>query len=84
MVPVTRSASARVPKSLSIEDMLISIELWVLESPIRKWRLTMDEEGWHACIWFNRYKKVCFDTSDPKLEQCIERCYLVIQKDPVP
>lgn len=80
-VPVTRSAHASLVKPLSIEEMLKRVERWVLASPVRKWRLTMDEDGWHACVWFNHYKKHCFDTSDPTLAPCIERCYLEIQKE---
>jgi len=62
-----------------IKTMLEVIELWVAETPVRKWKLTLDENGWHACLWFNRYKKMCFETSHKDVENCIARAYQKIK-----
>jgi hypothetical protein len=60
--------------------MINFIELWVSETPKRKWRLTFDESGWQGCIWFNRFKKICFETSDMNIEKCVYKTYLEILK----
>ena len=56
--------AAQLPQAgeLSIKSMLEFIERWVAESPVRKWKMTLDESGWHACVWFNRYTKSCFQS----------------------
>lgn len=65
----------KAPRKLPVHAMLTAIENWVSESPVRKWRLTLDDEGWHASIWFNRFKKNRVDTSDAHLALCVERSY---------
>jgi hypothetical protein len=83
LVHVSKNPEFNQQKSnLAVEAMLGAIELWVSESPVRKWRLTLDEEGWHACVWFNRYKKTCFDTSDTRLDLCVERSFREIFTNP--
>jgi len=64
-----------------INEMLTAIEQWVAQAPIRKWKLVLDEQGWHACVWFNQYKKICFDTSDRNLSVCIQRSYSKIRQE---
>ena len=80
-LPVVRSAE-NDPRQMGpdIKMILDFIEEWVSESPIRKWKLTLDENGWQACVWFNRYKKICFETADINFETCILRSYSEIIK----
>lgn len=79
-IPVLRDPLVSLAYQRSVEVLLNEIEEWVRSSPLRKWKLTLDSDGWHACVWFNRYTKVCFDTSDPVLETCVRLSYLAIRR----
>jgi len=77
-IHLKRDQAATSSAKFDIKTMLTYIELWVAETPVRKWKLLLDENGWQACIWFNRYKRTCFETSDVDLEVCITRTYAEI------
>ena len=77
-LPVLRNAAPAVHKQL-LQPMLDFIEDWVSETPVRKWKLTLDENGWQSCVWFNRYKRSCFETHDINFESCIARTYYEIK-----
>lgn len=80
-MPVVRRHDSKIFRSnTDVKGMLDAIEEWVAETPVRKWRLTLDENGWQACVWFNRFKKTCFETSNINLEACITRSYSEIMK----
>jgi hypothetical protein len=85
-LPVTRqlnTLASGADDALDMQTMIEFIELWVSETPVRKWKLTFDENGWHGCVWFNRYKKTCFETHDAHLINCIKLSYKeIIKKSP--
>ena len=60
---------------LDTAQMLRRIEAWVAESPLRKWRLKLDEHGWDSCLWYNRYQGKYFEISNVNLNTCIDCTY---------
>ncbi len=76
---IVRSEGRRTG-SLAVAEMLEMIERWVTESPVRKWKLILDDTKWQSCLWFNRYKKSCFQASERTFEACIERTFVELLK----
>lgn len=74
-IHVTRRKGESDETRLDLRSMIEFIELWVKETSIRKWKLVFDESGWHSCVWFNRYKKVCFEASDASMTECVAHSY---------
>ena len=72
---VTRRGLTHFPLKVELKVMVECIELWVREEQVRKWNLTFDETGWQACLWINRYKKICFEFTDENLEKCVAKLY---------
>ncbi len=79
LIPVVRQHASSVP-DITAEAMLQFIELWVAETPVRKWKLLLDENGWQSCIWFNRYKHSCVQIAEKDFSLCIRRTYQEIDK----
>ena len=75
---VVRNHETSLKGTPDVVTMLDYIEIWASESPTRKWKLTCDDDGWQACVWFNRYKKSCFEVSGSSIETCIQKSYFKI------
>ncbi len=83
-LPVIRESQSDT-QTPAIESMIKLIEWWVSESAVRKWKLTCDEDGWHSCLWINRYKKTCYESSHRELRESVLNTYnkvILISKSP--
>lgn len=66
-------------KEISTGIQLAAIEKWVAADPVRSWKLSLNDDGWQACIWFNRFKKKCSEKIGKNFEECVMLSFEEIQ-----
>ncbi len=64
--------------SAEIRDPAILMEFihnWTMQHPARKWELIADENGWHATLCINKFKKISFECGGQNLHECLSSTF---------
>ena len=62
-------------QSLKLSEMLDYLDLWVKLDPVRRWKLSADDSGWHCTLLFNRVKKEGTKFTGVTMDQCLAWAY---------